>query len=45
MAGEGAATVLDAIHNHFDTNGAAMTVSANRIKATYPTMVKFLKTL
>jgi hypothetical protein len=45
MAGEGAEVVLAAIRNHFETGGAAMLESTNRIKATYPTMVKFLKTL
>jgi hypothetical protein len=42
MAGEGAASVLDAVAEHFDTQGSAVRGSTERIKATYPTMVEFL---
>ena len=45
MAGTGAQVVLDAVRKHFDTKGAAVLESTNRIKATYPVMVKFLETL
>lgn len=45
MAGDGADVVLDAIRKHFDTKGSGVLESTNRIKATYPTMVKFLNTL
>ena len=42
MAGEGAPSVLDAVQQHFDTSGAGVLASTERIKATYPTMVEFL---
>jgi len=45
MAGEGADGVLDAVQEHFDTMGAGVLASTDKIKATYPLMVEFLKSI
>ncbi len=42
MAGEGAASVLDAVAEHFDSQVSAVRGSIERIKATYPTTVEYL---
>lgn len=45
LAGAGAQSVNDAILRHLDTKGAEIEASVAKIKATFPTMVEFLKTL
>ena len=42
IAGEGAASVLDAVADHFDTGGEAVRVITVGIKATHPMMVECL---
>lgn len=45
MAGSGAEVVLDAVREHFDTKGANVALSTQRITGYYPKMVEFLETI
>jgi hypothetical protein len=45
MAGTGAAPLMDAIHRHFDSQGAQVLQATQTIKATYPVMTQFLESI